>query len=436
MDQRMEHLLEALERMMGGELHWRIPISPAHDEWDALCHAVNVLAGELDYAAADLRRAKEGAEEANRAKTLFLRNVSHEIRTPLSAILSITEVLRLPGLDASRREELYRRILSNGRLLVGLVDDLLDFSKVESGKIVFDLQPLTVLPLLVEVVANLESEAQLKGLRLTVDSVENVDDAVIADDKRVRQILFNLVGNAIKFTEQGEVRVRLSGERAGAQLCVDVSDTGIGLSPSQGDALFEPFAQADAGIAPRFGGSGLGLALSRRLARAMGGDLVILDGAPGQGTTLRLTLPAWSSALAPSDLRAARIHSDGQPPGLRGARLLLAEDNPDVRGAMAQVLAVLGATVVEAADGEEAVERGTREPFDVVLMDIRMPRLDGLSATRRLRERGVRVPIVALTADAVHEQRDACLAAGCTTHLAKPVEVGRLAALICELWRP
>jgi signal transduction histidine kinase/ActR/RegA family two-component response regulator len=429
--ERLADLLDTLEHMAGGDLAQRIPISSAHDDLDAIAHAVNVLAGELQYASSDLREARDRAEEANRAKTVFLRNVSHEIRTPLSAILGIAHLLRSHDLTGTGRDDLLDRLLSNGRVLLGLVDELLDLSKVESGKLDFDPRPMSVSNAIADVLQLLGPEAQQKGLSLSSVVAPDTEDTVVADPRRVRQILMNLVGNAIKFTERGEIRVRLAEEDSG-RVHVDVSDTGIGLSPSRSEVLFEPFTQADASISRRFGGTGLGLALSRRLARAMGGDLAVVAGAPGKGTTLRLTLVPATESHARSNPRM-RVASPVASSELSGLRLLLAEDNPDIRVSTTALLTHLGAEVVEAVDGVEAVDLCAREVFDLVLMDVRMPRLDGLEATRMLRKQGVGVPIVALTADAVHEHRQECLAAGCSAHVAKPIDVDRLIAIIREM---
>ena len=428
---RIADLLDALEQMAGGDHARRAPISTAHDELDALAHAVNVLVGELQYASADLRESKERAEEANRAKTLFLRNVSHEIRTPLSAILGMAQLLRAKDLASDRRDDLEGRILANGRQLLGLVDELLDLSKIESGKIDFDLQPVSARTAAADVLAVLEPQANEKGLQLWLDLAPLEQHVVLADPKRLRQILMNVVGNAVKFTERGEIRVRLS-EEPPERLQVDVSDTGIGLSPEQAELLFEPFAQADPSIARRFGGTGLGLALSRRLAREMGGELRVKDGAPGHGTTVRLTLVRGTQAPPRSSPRVAAGEVAAE---LSGLRLLLAEDNEDIRFAMSMLLTSMGAEVLEASDGSEAVAICQREPVGLVLMDVRMPRLDGLEATRELRKQGVRVPIIALTADAVLKHRQECLAAGCSAHVAKPVDFDRLIAVIRELWQ-
>ena len=436
-DTRVEALLAALEDMAAGDLDRRIDVSGAHDEIDAIAHGVNVLAGELQFTAAGLQRARLDAEAANSAKTTFLRNVSHEIRTPLSAILALGERLAADGVSPERRAELIARILSNGRVLLALVDDLLDLAKVEAGR----LEPASVatapLAIVAEVVANLGIEAERKGVRLHVEPAAATPASIATDPKRLRQILTNLVGNAIKFTEQGTVgvRVALDAER----LAIDVSDTGIGVTAAQAEALFAPFQQGDGSIAPRFGGSGLGLALSRRLAEGMGGTLELLHAAPGTGTTFRLVLPAPPAAAppAPPSDAPARDGSSPEPPtrgrALAGLRLLLADDNRDIREPIKELLELYGAAVVEAEDGRTALTHARAGGFDLVLMDVRMPELDGLEATRQLRRAGVRVPVVALTADAVAEHREECLAAGCDGHLPKPVDLAHLVETVRAL---
>jgi signal transduction histidine kinase len=445
---RVTQLLEALEHMAGGDLDRRIAISDAHDDVDAIAHGVNVLVGELQYTSAGLHRAKLEAEDANRAKTAFLRNISHEIRTPLSAILGLAELLSGErATDEARRAELLARLSSNGRVLLALVDDLLDLAKVEAGRL--QLEPVAVDPLAViaEAVANLASEAERKGLRLTAQATSALPPLISTDPKRLRQILTNLIGNAIKFTERGGIGVHVAAVAGAAKLEITVADTGIGLTPAQAAQLFAPFQQGDGSIAQRFGGSGLGLALSRRLAEGMGGTIEIATTAPGVGTTFRLVLPAPTAALptgptAPTTPTTptttpptAAAPRRTRPRPLAGVRLLLADDNRDIREPIMELLQASGAEVVEADNGLSALELALHGSFDVVLMDVRMPGIDGLEATRRLRQAGARVPIVALTADAVEEHRKECLAAGCDGYVTKPVELKTLLDVVGGLLR-
>ncbi len=415
---RLELLIEQIGEMTGDHVDRRLPISPAHDELDAVAHGVNVLVGELRHASLELQRAKEEAEAANRAKTDFLRN------------------LMSSELPPQRRTELYERIASNGAALLELLDDLLDIQRIEAGKMSLDRVSVSLSKSIRTVMSALQPEAQRKGLRLTFQETEASGVEALADERRVRQVLTNLIGNAIKFTERGEICASLTGSGHSGNVAIDVADTGIGLTSMDARKLFEPFAQGSQSITNRFGGSGLGLTLSRRLARELGGDVSLVSTAPGVGSTFRLTLPASQ------DTKGAQDHAQDEIPrqlvpaaGLAGTRLLVAEDNADIRLAMRMLLERLGAEVVEAADGLTAVELCAGSRFDAVLMDVRMPLLDGLSAARRIRERRNPTPIIALTADAVVEHRAECLAAGFDAYLAKPVEVDLLVAIIRELRR-
>ncbi len=432
-DVRVARLIESLEQLAGGDLGHAIAISPAHDMLDAIAFGINVLVGELRYAADDLRRARDEAQSANLAKTAFLRNVSHEIRTPLSAVLALTELLGQPDLDPARRDDLVQRIHSNARALHTLVDELLDLSRVEAGKLPFEIASMAPLEVATEVVHALDAGAQGRDVRCIVEAAADTPAQIYSDARRVRQILMNVIGNALKFTERGEIRVRLA--PAGAtSLSIDVSDTGIGLSAEQQRTLFVPFQQADPAIARTYGGSGLGLVLSKRFAQELGGDVLVAASVPGVGSTIRITLRtdldgAERASTPPAPPPPPRLPS--RP--LAGRRVLLAEDTADIRLALAELLEFAGATVVQAADGEEAVRAVLSGPFDAVLMDVRMPVLDGLQATRLLRERGSRVPIVALTADAMKEHRAECLAAGYDDYIAKPADYADLVETVLRV---
>ena len=426
---RLALILEALQDMAAGDLDRRVPISAQHDELDALAHAVNVVGGELQYTTRRLSKARDEAEQANRAKSVFLRNVSHEIRTPLTVILNIAELLETAIVAVDRREELRQRMISNGRALLDLVNDLLDLSKLESDKLALELEPVSVTDIVEAVSDDFEGEALRKRVPILVDV--DARHVVIADPRRLRQILVNLVGNALKFTADGRILLRV--HRREQRVCIDVIDTGIGISPERAEHLFEPFAQADASVAERYGGSGLGLSLSRRMARAMSGDLTLVA-SEGGGATFRLVLPAAGVEVVPD--HGARAPSSPSRTALAGLRLLLVDDREDVRTPIALLLESRGAQVIQAVGGVEAVERGTRDRFDLILMDVRMPDLDGLEATRRLRALGITTPIVALTADAIVERRDEYVAAGYTAEFAKPMDLDRLVAMIQSLRAP
>lgn len=432
--ERLAGLLHALGQIAGGDLDRRIPLSDRHDELDAIAHAINVLVGELQIVADGLRKAKEEAEAASMAKTIFLRNVSHEIRTPLTVVLGMADLISSKNLPKARVEQLRERIFANGRALVTILDDLLDLAKVEAERIDFDLEPVQVAQLAAEVVASFETVATRKQITLALDSGAADDAWALADDKRLRQVLMNVIGNAVKFTERGEVAVHITRAKRTKQVFIDIADTGIGMTAAQARDVFEPFAQADGTIARRYGGSGLGLAISKRLTHGMGGALDVIATQPGVGTTFRLTLPATAAVTAtppPAPRTAKKARR-----ALHGLRMLVVEDHEDVRATTVELLKQAGAVVSEAADGLEAIDAARGAAFDAILMDVRMPKLDGIEATRRLRAEGHAMPIIALTADAVPEQRAECLGAGCNGYLAKPLDLPQLVTLIDDLATP
>jgi signal transduction histidine kinase len=430
---RLARLLEGVERMAGGDLGERVPQSSHHDELDAIAHAINVLVGELQIVAAGLRRAKEEAEAASRAKTIFLRNVSHEIRTPLTVVLGMSDLIASGSLPAARVEELRKRIFANGRALVTILDDLLDLAKVETERMDFNLQPVRIAELAAEVIATFETVASSKGLALVLDTDAANDVQVVADEKRLRQILMNVTGNAVKFTHRGEVAVRIAHAADSSNAFVDIADTGIGMTPAQARTLFEPFMQADETIGLRYGGSGLGLAISKRFTEGMGGTLAVIASEPDVGTTFRRALPATTAAAAAAPPPASTVPR--AEVDLRALRILVAEDHDDVRTTHVELLREAGATVSEACNGREAIKAARSATFDAILMDVRMPEVDGIEATRRLRAVGLTIPIIALTADAVREQRTECMRAGCTGYLAKPLDLAQLATLLGDLVR-
>ncbi len=399
-----------------------------------------------------LAHAKECAEAASHAKSEFLANMSHEIRTPMTAILGFTELL-VDRLAEPQDVEATLVIQRNARQLLALLDEILDLSKIEAGKMKCEPIPCSPWAVVRDVVSLMEVRAQSKGLYLEVERHSPIPEVIVTDPGRLRQILINLVGNAIKFTEAGGVRVAMSSRSTGdedPQLEIEVIDTGIGITAEQLSKLFRPFTQADATMTRRFGGTGLGLSISKRLAAMLGGDITA-ESAPGQGSTFRLSIAMraadWMATRTPP---AARANEDLQSSNQDRlpCRVLLVEDGLDNQRLIAYLLRRAGADVTIADDGRAALQivlptlsacdpnsaadAPTRagpcaEPgFDVILMDIQMPVMDGAEATRRLRAAGFRGPIIALTAHAGEEDRQRCLAAGCSDHLAKPIEAKTL----------
>jgi signal transduction histidine kinase/ActR/RegA family two-component response regulator len=430
-EERIAALLAAVIRMAAGDLDATAPVSPAHDHIDALAHGINVLVGELGFATRAALRAREAAERSDRGKMALLRSVSHELRTPLAVLVVLSELFDRHGTSDEDRARLVGQLRANARALSRLVDDLLELGRLDADKV--DVLPALVAPLEVvaDVVESLRPQADAKGLTLGVGVEEGAAAPLVTDAGRLRQILMNLVFNAVKFTEKGSVHLTLARRDDG--LAIDVADSGRGMLAADAPRLFEPFAQAD-GVAAGLGGFGLGLAIARQLARRLGGDLRLVASAPGAGSTFRVTLPV----AAPATGSAPGAPSGGSPMSLRAlalaeARILLVEDDPDLQDALAGLLRAAGATVAVASDGEEAVARASLETFDVVVMDIAMPRLDGLEATRRLRAAGYRAPIVALSAYGFAEQAEESRRAGCDDHIVKPVEVEVLIARLLHL---
>lgn len=381
----------------------------------------------------DAQRAAAAAQEANRAKSDFLAMMSHEIRTPLNGVIGFTDLLLGEALPP-RQAEMLATIRSCGSSLLALINDILDLSKIESGKLGLDLAPCRLLDCVSEVAAAFEPTLRDRDLAIEQVVSDGLPEHVLADDKRLRQILFNLVGNAVKFTRSGTITVRLSAEEISDVrffLVCEVEDSGIGIPAADLDTIFDPFAHAQNVTHRQFGGSGLGLAIVRKLLGAMGGDISARS-TLGKGSVFTFRLPLLLARQPEAAAPAPPMASE--PP--RTLRLLAVDDVPTNLRLLAGILKKFGCEVDVASDGHEAVEMARARAYDLIFMDILMPACDGVEATLRIRDLEREDPgrrpasIVALTADAFAENRDRCLAAGMDDFLTKPVKMDAIRAAV------
>ncbi|MCA9119223.1 MAG: response regulator [Planctomycetaceae bacterium] len=387
----------------------------------------------------ELETAKEAAEAANRAKTEFLANMSHEIRTPLNGIMGFTEVLKNEETEISSedRQDYLATIYRSGAQLVELINDILDVSKIEAGR--FELDRVTCSPqqIITEVVSVLRVQAKEKGLQLEYKLASELPELIQSDPGRLRQLLMNLVGNAIKFTAEGTIRI-VAGMIPSTpdQLQIEVSDTGIGIPREKLEVIFDPFSQADSSVTRRFGGTGLGLAISRKITEALGGRLTV-QSEVGVGSVFRATIDTGSvigQALIRTPDNSVPASASGHQSNIRfpGNRILIVDDGETNRKLIQLVLRRAGAEVSTASDGLQAIHITEEKKPELILMDMQMPVMDGYSATRELRSKGFKRPIIALTAHAMKGDEEKCLQAGCSGYLTKPVDSPQLLEIIAR----
>jgi signal transduction histidine kinase/ActR/RegA family two-component response regulator len=428
--QPVQSLSKAMRDVAAGGSFTPVPVEARDELFESLTDSFNHLLGKLAEREDDLKRAmrdlelaRDAANAANVLKTQFLANMSHEIRTPLNGVLAMAEVMAMGHLDEVQRDRL-DVIRRSGSLLLAVLNDVLDLSKIEAGKLTLFEDDFDLEAVVVQARDSFAVMAQAKSLDFAVDVADDARGWWRGDADRLRQIVGNLISNAVKFTPHGSVTASFEAGAAGG-LKVVVRDTGVGIAPEKLPSLFEKFTQADNSATRRFGGTGLGLAICRELTQMMGGSINV-ESCEGQGSTFTVELPLKRGG--PSSVQVSETTGGADDGDLR---LLAAEDNPTNQQVLAAVLGSLGIEVHIVPDGKEAVEAWRTGVYDLILMDIQMPVMDGITAAVKIRDAEQetgrrRTPIVALTANAMSHQVEEYLAAGMDAHVAKPIEIAKL----------
>ncbi len=415
-------------RKDGTPVHVSLTLSPIHDASGHLVGSSSILRD-----ISERKRAEEAARQANRVKNDFLANISHELRTPLSGIIGTARMLGEIELPQAARE-LVEIVSSTSDALLRVIDDVLDFSKVEAGELTLETRDFRLLEPLQKVVDLLSLTAQDKGIELVLDVAEGLPKALRGDPSRLRQVLYNLVGNAVKFTQSGRVDLHVEGERLEGEEIVlrfTVSDTGIGIGNQTREKLFTPFVQADTSTSRRYGGTGLGLAISQEIVQRMGGEIEV-ESIPGEGSTFTFAAAFEPARAAPAARETMQL-PPREPRDPTSYRLLLAEDEPVNRMIGQRLIEKLGYRVDVVTNGAEALEALDQESYDLILMDCQMPELDGYETTRRIRRRegdDQGIAVVAVTAHAMKGDREKCLAAGMDDYVTKPYQAEEIAAVL------
>jgi len=407
LSKRIKELNNAASALGSGNLELELPIR-ANDDLTNLAETLNKMASDL-----------KNSEKANRLKSLFLANMSHEMRTPLGAIIGFTKLLQDSNISNQDRNDYVRIIEKTGESLTTIINDILDLSKVEAGYLEIEKSNFSLRTLLQEVRVLCDAKLGKKQVSVTIHIKEPFPDYINTDPQRLKQILMNILGNAIKFTDQGEVAIHC--EARNHQLIFRISDSGVGVPLDKQHLLFKTFSQVDNSLSRKHEGTGLGLVLSRSLARMLNGDVTLESSQLGKGSVFAVVVP-YEIPNEPQNQQATKEETARALSQIKGKSVLLVDDSEINRLLLNRILSNHHMIVTQAGNGEEAVKKATLSNFDVILMDVQMPIMDGRTATMALRSSGYKKPIIALTAHAMKEDRDRCIEAGCNDYLTKPVD--------------
>ena len=421
----LRELNEVALKVGNGDFSQTIPVR-SRDELGRLAEAINMMTSNLRQQISE----KETAEHASQVKNLFLANMSHEIRTPLNAILGFSDVLRTPELPEQDRLKYLDIIKRTGTNLTTIINDIMDISKVEAEQLEIEKSVISLPQLLSDLSILLQLRCEEKGIKLQIHKLNSVADFIFTDPLRLRQILMNIIGNAIKFTEQGSIQVTY--ETQGKILLFKVKDSGIGITDEQRKNLFKPFSQGDDSIQRKFGGTGLGLTLSQRLAQMLGGDLGILE-TSHHGSTFFIKIAYEPTTSQNHDFPILQTKNWLENQNLlKNLNVLVVEDTKDNQLLLKIFLEKNGASVDFAENGEEGLRKSLQKNYDLILMDMQMPVKDGYEATKELRDRGDTTPVIALTGHSMKGDRKKCLEAGCSDYVSKPIDRAELVSVLAK----